>query len=471
MSLQTRLTLLYTSLVSGILLLFGASVYALLSVLLVRQVDETLIRTAQDLMASMQVSAVGDVQALSLPNLDFTANVFVQIWTSEGELAQSSSNLGAMTTPLDPVGLRQGRPTLRQIHIGQADLRVLTVPLNLSGRPVAVLQVGALLTHVTQARRVLVTALSAALLLSVGMAFFAGGWAIRREMAPLEAATQIAQTITETGDPSRRIPLPPRHENDEIGALIRAFNATLARLEHQFEVQRRFLADVSHELRTPLTVIKGNAQLIQRLGEADPEALQSIAQEADRLTRLVEELLFLAQAESGHVSLQRHPVPLEELVLEVAQEARILATDKPHLHLLVEPLEPATVCGDRDRLKQMLLNLLSNAVKYTPDGGQVRVSLIPQEGEAVLKVQDTGPGIPPEDLPYLFERFYRADRARKRAKGFGLGLSITYWIIQHHGGSIEVDSTPGKGTCFTVRLPLRQAEAPCEEQEGPLRQT
>lgn len=464
MSLQTRLTLLYTSLIGGVLLLFGASVYALLSVLLVHQVDATLIQTAQDLIASIQVSAVGDVKVLNLPDLDFTANVFVQVWSPTGQLQQSSPNLGAITAPLDPVGLRQGRPTLRQVRVGEARLRVLTVPLELSGRPVAVLQVAALLTSVDQARRVLLTALGVALLLSVGLALLSGGWAIRRELAPLEAATRIAQTITETGDPSRRIPLPPRHEKDEIGALIQAFNATLARLEHQFAVQRRFLADVSHELRTPLTVIKGNVQLMRRWGEADPEALQSIEQEADRLTRLVEALLFLAQAESGHLPLQRKPVPLEELVLEVAQEVRVLAREKPRLRLLVEPLEAATVCGDRDRLKQMLLNLLSNAVKYTPDGGEVRVGLFPKEGEAILEVQDTGPGIPPEDLPYLFERFYRADRARQRSKGFGLGLSITYWIVQNHQGSIEVSSQPGEGALFTVRLPLLAEGQPCGEE-------
>lgn len=468
MSLRTRLTLLYTSLLGGVLLLFGASVYALLSVLLVRQVDATLVQTAQNLIASIQVSAVGNVQVLSLPNLDFTANVFVQVWSPTGELQQSSPNLGAITTPLDPVGLRQGRPTLRQNHIGKARLRVLTVPLELSGRPVAVLQVAALLTSVDQARRVLVTALGTALLLSVGLALLGGEWAIRRELAPLEEAIRIAQIITETGDPSRRIPLPRRHQGDELGALIQAFNATLARLEHQFAVERHFLADVSHELRTPLTVIKGNVQLMRRLGEADPEALQSIEQETDRLTRLVEQLLFLAQAESGHLPLQRQPVPLEELVLEVTQEVRVLARKKPHLRLWVDPLDSATVCGDRDRLKQMILNLLSNAIKYTPDGGEVRVGLSSQGGEAILEVQDTGPGIPPEDLPYLFERFYRVDRARQRAKGFGLGLSITYWIVQHHQGSIDVTSRPGEGTLFTVRLPLIAKDQSCDEENAAL---
>ncbi len=463
MNLQARLTLLYTSLVGGVLLLFGASVYALLGVLLVRQVDATLIRTAQDLIASIQVDAVGGVNVVSLPNLDFTANVFVQVWSPDGRLEEHSPNLGELKRPLDPAGLQTTRPVLRHVHMGPAHLRVLTVPLQVSGRPIAVLQVATLLNGVEQARRVLLTALAAALLLAVGLAVLVGGWAIRREMAPLEEATRIAQAITATGDPSRRIPLPARHEGDEIGTLIAAFNDTLARLEHQFEVQRRFLADVGHELRTPLTVIKGNAQLMRRMGQADPEALSSIEQEADRLTRLVEELIFLVQAETGHLSLRLSPVPLDELVLEVAQQARILAIEKPHLHLQIQPLEPAWVCGDRDRLKQMILNLVSNAIKYTPDGGRVRLGLAPTDGQVVLEVEDTGPGIPAEDLPYIFERFYRTDRARKRGKGFGLGLSIAYWIVQRHQGTIEVSSSPGQGTCFTVRLPRWEENTPCPE--------
>ncbi len=461
MNLQNRLAWLYASFVSGMLLLFGAMVYALVSLLLIQQVDRTLRRTAQELIAGIRVNAVGQVEVLSLPHLDFTANVFVQVWSPDGRLQEQSPNLGDFAAPLDPLGLRRGTPILRHVRLGKAHLRVLTVPLEVSGRPVATLQLAALVNEVEQAQRTLLLALGVALALAVGLALLSGRWALRRELASLEEATRIAQLITATGDVSRRIPLPPRHQKDEIGALILAFNETLARLEHQLEVQRRFLADVGHELRTPLTIIKGNAQLMRRLQAADPEALQSIEQEADRLTRLVEELILLVQAETGRLTLQQRPVALDELALEAVQQIQVLAASKPHLKVLLEPLEPVQVCGDRDRLKQVLLNLISNAVKYTPDGGEVRLGLWTQGEQAVLQVSDTGPGIPPEDLPYIFERFYRADRARSRGQGFGLGLSIARWIVQHHGGEIRVASTVGRGTTFTVLLPRLTPETPC----------
>jgi len=286
------------------------------------------------------------------------------------------------------------------------------------------------------------------------------GWATRRSLAPLDDVTRTALRITRADDLSSRIPYrgPP---NDEIGQLVVAFNRTLGRLEALFDAQRRFVADVSHELRTPLTVIKGNVDLMRRLKALDEEALAGIEAEIARLTRLVNDLLTLARAESGRLPLQIARLDLDALVLDVVGQMGVLAQQKG-VRLRVGDFTPAAVCGDADRLKQVLVNILGNAIKYTPADGEVTVSLQTDAGHAWVHIADTGPGIPPEDKPHVFERFYRAEKSRTRdgSRGFGLGLSIAYWIVRNHGGDITLDSTLGEGTTFHVQLPLATGDCP-----------
>jgi signal transduction histidine kinase len=188
--------------------------------------------------------------------------------------------------------------------------------------------------------------------------------------------------------------------------------------------------------------------------QIDEESLTSIDQEAGRLTRLVGGLLLLAQAESGKLSLSLRPVELDVLLVEVFQEMRVLAGAKVHVHL--KEIDQLQVNGDRDRLKQVLLNLAANAIQYTPQDGDVFISLAKAGDQARIIVRDTGPGIPSEDLPHIFERFYRAEKSRTRSRtsGFGLGLSIAKWIVEHHNGRIEVESKEGKGTTFAIWLPI-----------------
>ena len=276
---------------------------------------------------------------------------------------------------------------------------------------------------------------------------------LSRALSPLEAIADTVDQINRADDLSRRIPYRQQSE-DEISDLVESFNQTLERLETLFTSQQRFLADVSHELRTPLTVIKGNVDLMRRMKKIDDESLTSIDQEAGRLTRLVGGLLLLAQAESGKLTLNLRPVELDVLLVEVFQELRVLAGSKVHVHL--KEIDQLQVKGDRDRLKQVLLNLAANAIQYTPQDGDVYISLAKVGDQARIVVRDTGPGIPSEDLPHIFERFYRAEksRTRSRASGFGLGLSIVHWIVEHHNGRIDVESKEGKGTTFMIWLPL-----------------
>jgi signal transduction histidine kinase len=238
---------------------------------------------------------------------------------------------------------------------------------------------------------------------------------------------------------------------DEVGRLAKTFNIMLDRLEELFRAQQRFIADISHELRTPLTTIRGNVDLMRRMKSEDDESLNAIQAESDRMTRMVGDLLLLAQADAGQ-TIRRERVELDTLLLEVYRQMRLMAEG---IQLSIGEEDQAIVMGDADRLKQLLLNLVDNACKYTPKGGQVVLGLRCAEGWAQLSVADTGLGIPAQDLPHIFERFYRVDKARSRvAGGTGLGLSIVQWIAQAHGGKIDVQSEPGQGTTFTVHLPL-----------------
>ena len=334
-------------------------------------------------------------------------------------------------------------------------LRVLNIPLMHNNTRVAVMQIATCLNTVAAARAYLLSVLGVIWIYGVITAGIASWFTLGQALEPLKSIVETAENINRADDLSRRIPQ-LGSEEDEIGSLIGTFNKTLERLEVLFTSQQRFLADVSHELRTPLTVIKGNVDLMRRMKQFDKESLTSIDQEAGRLTRLVGGLLLLAQAESGKLPLTFRPVELDILITEVFQEMRIIAGDKVRVYL--NEIDQMVVNGDRDRLKQVLINLVANAIQYTPQNGDVFLSLAKVGGQARIVCRDTGPGIPAEDLPHIFERFYRAEKSRTRGKnkstGFGLGLSITKWIVEHHGGRIEVNSKEGQGTSFAIWLPL-----------------
>jgi signal transduction histidine kinase len=436
----------------GVLLLFGVTVYGLVSTMLVGQIDNALDHTYNAMITGAEVNSRGSLDILTLPSLDLTDNIFYQVWSRSGTL--SASNLSTVAVPLDPVGVQAARPLYRSSYVNQAHIRVLSVPLQVNGREIAVLQIGSSLALIDTTQQTMLIVLAATALVSMVLAGLGAWLTTGRTLAPLETVTQVATHITRADDLSRRIPFSGK-PSDEVGQLIVAFNETMSRLETLFTAQRRFLADVSHELRTPLTVIKGNVGLLRRIGTTDEESLESIEAEVDRLTRLVGDLLLLAQAESGKMPLDMRPVELDTVLLEVFQQMRILAGDR--LQIKLTDIDQVQVVGDRDRIKQVLLNLVGNAIKYTPAGGQVLLSLAKSNEQARLLIKDTGPGIPAPDLPHIFERFYRAEKSRTRTRegsGFGLGLSIAYWIVRNHNGRIEVDSKEGSGTTFCVWLPL-----------------
>ncbi len=455
MSLRTRLVFFYTSLVGGILFLLGVVFYQTVSFTLLNQVDENLIEAYQGVLPVYQRGKSGEADLVFSTDVGFSAAVSFQFWGKDGKLRQAWPNAAFLEQPLDDVNKKAKLPVFRTLYYNNTHIRVLTVPLLIGDKPLGTLQAGTSLELVDSTLARLLVTLLVGITSAMTLTALAAMYSTRQVLIPLNAVTQTALQITQANDLSRRIPSHGLAENDEIGQLIAAFNQTLGRLEHLFEMQGRFLTDVGHELRTPLTVIKGNVGLIRRIGTADSESLDSIESEVDRLTRLVSELLMLARAESGRLPLDCKVMELDTLLFEVINQMRILSGDK--IQFRVEEVDQLLVCGDRDRLKQVWVNLIGNAVNYTPEGGEIVIGMGKVDGKARVSVKDNGIGIPPEDLPHIFERFYRAEKSRTRSagsKGFGLGLSIAYWIIRHHDGEIEVESHEGEGAKFIVWLPL-----------------
>ena len=468
MTIRVRLTLLYVSLLAIAMLVFSIATLSVLNWTLRRQVDASLQKAAEDIQAEGIVNAmptaggsprvselIREFSMLQVNSLD-APGLFVQIWLYDPAIERlylhdfSWNLLGVgYSGALDPLALGINAEVRRDCLINGHHLRVFTRPLALNGQVWGYIQVATSLNTVDAAidrlLRIMVIGGAATLLVALVL----GDYLTRRALRPIDTIAQTARQITAADDLSRRIPYdgPP----DELGQLTRVFNKTLERLERLFNVQRRFVADVSHEMRTPLTIIRGNLDLMRRYGY-DEEVMHAIEGEARRMSRLVDELLLLARADAGHLTLNKEVVSLDTLVLEVSNQARVLTDDVADTP---EQLDQALVLGDADRLKQLLLNLMTNGVKYTPAGGTVTLSLARENGWAHVRVADTGIGIAEKDLPHIFDPFYRVDPARSRAQGgTGLGLSIARWIAEMHNGRISVSSEVGKGSVFTVALPL-----------------
>ncbi|NJN36889.1 MAG: HAMP domain-containing protein [Nitrospiraceae bacterium] len=273
-------------------------------------------------------------------------------------------------------------------------------------------------------------------------------------MRPVDAITLAAQRIA-AGDLSQRLSMPAAQ--DEIGRLAAIFNNMIDRLDVSFRQIRQFTSDASHELRTPLTVMKGETDLILRRPrpmEDYKSVLESNLEEIDRMTRIVDELLFLSRADMGEVKMEALPVVLEALVEDVHRQARLLGHDR-NIEVVLGTVMPVVVQGDDLRLRELLLNLVENAIKYSHPGGKVEISLVKEQQEARLSITDHGIGIASVDHKKIFHRFFRTDVARAHTKkGTGLGLAICAWIADLHKGRVEVQSDLGQGSIFTVVLPL-----------------
>jgi len=298
-----------------------------------------------------------------------------------------------------------------------------------------------------------------------------GWWLAGIAIRPLNSVAHAAQNVTGS---NITVQIPLRGAGDELDHLIDSFNRMTERLHQSFEQIRRFSTDVSHELRTPITAIRGQLEVALFTAETPEQYRESIInamEDIEKLSSIVRALLLLSQAESGQLALQKAPLDLCEVAADLVDQFQIPAEEKDvTLTSSIEPCAP--VEADRTQIERLLSNLLSNAVKYTPKGGSVRVIVGParEPGWTKLSVEDTGVGIPAENLPHIFDRFYRVRNAQTNSiQGLGLGLSFVAWIVEAHGGRIDVASNSGVGTRFTVLLPSGpEAAEPAAAESGTL---
>jgi two-component system OmpR family sensor kinase len=457
MSLSLRLTLWYTAITALALLAASAIVYLSVAGNLQRDLDASLAAEAEGLARAVTVQGGLPLRPLRLVLPDINTfsggDLLIQVVDARGTVVDRSESLGRIVLPVEAEtrrALADGNPRYVTVAVPGGQLRVYVMPLALGGQVVAALQVGRSLAPVASATTRVLQALAAVdvllLLLAAG-----AGWAMARgALRPIAAVRDTAEAIGESGDLDRRVPVGPAR--DEVGALAATFNRMLDRLQAALAAQRRFVADASHELRTPLTTLRVNLATLRRgdarRAPAEVEILDDMDGELQRLSRLVEGLLALARTDAGQ-PLERAPLALDALLRKVYQAALPQADER---ELALGAVEPVQVEGSADHLEQVVRNLVDNALKYTPPGGHVTLALRRVGDEAELTVRDDGVGIAPDDLPHVFERFYRAPAARGRS-GAGLGLAIAASIVRAHGGRLTVHSALGQGSTFAVHLP------------------
>ncbi|HKY50586.1 MAG TPA: ATP-binding protein [Candidatus Limnocylindria bacterium] len=441
-SLRARLLLWYTAILAAVIVTFAVTLCYLFWRSLVADIDATLRASAAGLVEGLRPTASGDfdlvlpIEYRQVEGATGAAPTYYAVWNAEGELIDRSPGEFAARAPrATGIANRQGG---RELSTTGPNGAVVLV-----GRDMA-----------DTRRDLLAFAGTAAVggVIALVVSLLGGWFLVGRALAPVARINQAAAAMS-AGDLTARIAV-ERTEN-ELEQVALALNEAFDRLHQAVENERRFTADASHELRTPLATISAEIEWAlarPREGDAYRRSLDTTRRAAERMRRVVERLLALARADADDMALQRASVALTPVVSDALGIVRPLAEQKA---VTIETrLDSATVAGDRDRLTDLATNLVSNAIRYNHDGGRVSVEVWPDGDEACIRVTDTGTGISAEDLPRIFERFYRADRARAAdSGGAGLGLAIAKRIVEAHGGTIACKSTPGRGTEVLVRLP------------------
>jgi len=477
LGIRTQLTLWYIIVFAILIFLLGTVFYVNLRTSLVRSLDSALQYRTQEIASGISIKngkiAIQDVTGELPGSIDSDS---VQDGTSGSQEPQPDVDIGTLVRIIDDHGQTvyitpafqslnvptvsitqalQARPWQGTVSARNGHpVLLLSAPLANKGRIFGVVQVGEPLSVLNNTLQSVL--FDFFVIVPFFLLFSAVGsyWLATRAFASMNRLTSAAQDI-KVGDLHQRVPVP--RARDEVQRLALTFNEMIERLDKAFTQQRRFVADASHELRTPVAAICSVTDVVLAQNATPEEyvaALRNVNIEAERLRHLISDLLALARADEGQTLFEREPVRLDLLVIDVAATTEALAAERGII-VEINSQEPAVVLGDEARLIQVILNLLDNALAYTDAGGKITLSVEVKNENVCLTVRDMGIGIATKHLEHIFERFYRTDPARSRARGgSGLGLAIAEWVVRAHEGTISVESQVGKGSAFSVTLPL-----------------
>ncbi|RAV22556.1 sensor histidine kinase [Paenibacillus contaminans] len=486
MSIRLRLTLWYSGLLAVTMLVFGVVLYGALNVMLYSnqksQMEEISSEIRQKITVTRWVINGQTQYAVNgLNRLDQFRypGYFVQVSDQSGSIIKSTTDY-PFPTEGAVAAAKKDKNMAERFKAQGKSFFMYNVPVKFEDRQndvdiFVVLQVAAIVDSIDNQMRLLMYVLVVLFLITLFIAATFGLFLARKALKPIDNIVAATAQIENGADLDKRIDYigPP----DEIGKLTSTINSMLERiqlmygeLEESNRTQRRFVSDASHELRTPLTTIRGNVDLLEKMWrqqenenenaralddkdkmELSLEAMQDIAGEASRMSRLVNDLLSLARADTG-LQISKEALPMLPIVETVVRKAGMLPKSVDFIVGDLSALEGAVVSGSRDYLQQLLFIFIENAFKYT-DEGYVRIDALKGSDQIGVRISDTGIGMDKEEVPHIFERFYRADKSRGQTSGTGLGLSIAKWIIDEHGGSIEVATRKDEGTTFVVWLP------------------
>jgi two-component system OmpR family sensor kinase len=457
--LRLRLTVAYLVLLAASLVAFSLAVYIVTANRVSDSVDEKLRLKGEAIVTSLEPidpplssQTMRANQRLRLDE-EASSGLLFQVRNLEGNVVYSSFPSGSLNLALPNMGTSE-KPTFATADVGGERFRIQYLPIASNGEMLGSVVIAQSLKDksdwLSQTRTILIFGGVAVLLITNVPAYLVA----RRVLEPVRAVSRLARDIEQTADFSRRVRASAG--GDEMAELTATFNSMIERVERTLEMQKTFLADSSHELRRPLTVLRTDLDILRKPGlptEERDACLGQMVAEVEAISRLLSDLLLLSR--EGRHELVLVPVDCSAVCEQAL--ARLRAQDDRH-ELAAEIAPSVRVQGDENRLAQMIWNLLENSVQYTPEGGRIEVQLHATDGMARLEVRDNGIGISREDVPHIFDRFYRARGARyARTEGSGLGLAIVKYIVEGHNGSINVTSQPGNGTAFVVDLPLAAA--------------